>query len=266
MATPQLDAGTPVVVVGFPGVWGLCSPSPFAVKLETFLRIAEVPYTTSALTGPPKSPTGKFPYLSLPNGAVLTDSSVIIEELTRARALRVDADLDPHQRAMLHLIQRLVEEHIYFALVWARWARDEGFGHVRAAYFGFVPAPFRPIAAMMARRAARAQLHGQGLGRQPEARILELLRADLTALEQLLPADGWVFGAPGRADAILFGFIASLLGTPGGCPAKALTRQFPKVCAHTERVRARYWSAGAVAGPTSKNSAVARIGVEAPPS
>jgi glutathione S-transferase len=240
---PTLEKDTPIVVVGFPGGWGLCSPSPFAVKLETFLRIAEVPYTTAPLSGPPKSPTGKFPYLALPDGRVLADSSVIIDELQRARALTVDAQLSGQQRAVLHLIQRMVEEHLYFALVWARWARDEGFGHVGAHYFTFVPAPVRPFAAYMARRAALAQLQGQGIGRHPEARVLQLLRADLTALEQLLPEDGWVFGAPGRADAICFGFIASLLGTPGDCPAKALTLSFPKVCAHTERVRARYWSA-----------------------
>lgn len=266
METPSLEGDTPVVVVGFPGVWGLCSPSPFAVKLETFLRIAEVPYTTAPLTGPPRSPTGKFPYLLMPNGEVLADSSRIIEELTRARALQVDAALDPQQRALLHLIQRLVEEHIYFVLVWARWTRAEGFGHVRSAYFNFVPAVLRPLAAMIARRAALAQLHGQGIGRQPEGRILELLQADLTALEQLMPAGGWVFGSPGRADAICFGFIASLLGTPGNCPAKELTRRFPKLCAHTERVRARYWAGAALAGPTSKNNAVARIGVASPPS
>lgn len=265
MATAILQADTPVVVVGFPGVWGLCSPSPFAVKLETFLRIADVPYTTAALTGPPKSPTGKFPYLLHPNGSVIADSSRIIEELCRARCLQVDAGIDPQQRALLHMIQRLVEEHLYFVLVWARWARPEGFGHVRLAYFNFVPALLRPIAATMARRAALSQLHGQGIGRHPEARVLELLHADLTALEQVMPADGWVFGAPGRADAICFGFIASLLGTPGNCPAKQLTRQFPKLCAHTERVRARYWAEGALTGPTSKNNPVARTGADGSP-
>lgn len=243
MPAPTLNADTPIVVVGFPPVWGLCSPSPFAVKLETFLRIAEVPYTTQALTGPPKSPTGKFPYLALPDGRVLADSSLIIEEVVRARGLEVDAQLSPAQRAQAHLLKRMVEEHTYYALVYARWAIDSGWDQVRLNYFNFVPAMVRPIAATMARRAALSQLKGQGIGRHPVGRVLELLRADLAAIESIMPEDGWIFGAPGVTDAICFGFIGSLLGTPGDCPAKAVTLGFPRLCAHVERVRARYWSA-----------------------
>jgi len=44
---------------------GLPNPSPFCMKLETYLRLAGLPYTVHTLRGRPGSATGKAPYIHL---------------------------------------------------------------------------------------------------------------------------------------------------------------------------------------------------------
>lgn len=67
----------------------LPSVSPFVLKLETFLRFANIPYETdkSDMWGP----KGKTPWISL-NGHHIGDSQLIIEFLkTYENVIRVDA-------------------------------------------------------------------------------------------------------------------------------------------------------------------------------
>ena len=47
----------PVVVHVFPGGWGLSSASPFCVKLETWIRMVDIPYRLEIVEAQPKSDT-----------------------------------------------------------------------------------------------------------------------------------------------------------------------------------------------------------------
>lgn len=96
---PALLRAGPVVVVGMAPLWGMPSPSPFCTKLETWLRMAGIPYTAKVLQGPPRSATGKIPYLELPDGSTLADSGRIIEALTEARGVRLDDHLSARDRS-----------------------------------------------------------------------------------------------------------------------------------------------------------------------
>ena len=53
---------TPVVVVQFPDLWGR-NVSPFGLKLEAWLRLADIPYTVEPSTDLGKAPKGKLPYI-----------------------------------------------------------------------------------------------------------------------------------------------------------------------------------------------------------
>ncbi|MCP4807595.1 MAG: hypothetical protein GY913_10285 [Proteobacteria bacterium] len=55
-----------------PPLWGLPSPSPFVVKLETWLRMAEIPYHSRHLSRPPQSRSGKIPYIELVSGELVS--------------------------------------------------------------------------------------------------------------------------------------------------------------------------------------------------
>ena len=243
-STPSRSDPT-LVVHGFPPVWGQPSPSPFATKLETWLRMAGLPYRTALIAGRPRSKSGKFPYITTPDGRLLSDSSIIIETLTAEHGVTLDAHLTPLERAHARMLQRTLEEHLYWMIVWSRWVRPGGFEHVRRDYFRHAPPALAGLIARVARRAAKQQVVAQGMGRHDDARLLRLATQDLEAVEALLGDKDTVFGAPSTADAIVFAFVGACLTTPGDCSLAALVRARPRLVAHVERIRTRHWQSPA---------------------
>ena len=69
-----------IVVYGSKPAWGTPDLSPFVIKLETWLRLAGLPYERRDGGNPMQAPRGKIPYLEI-DGERLGDSQVIIEEL-----------------------------------------------------------------------------------------------------------------------------------------------------------------------------------------
>src|SRR5688500_18271068 len=102
-------------------LWGLPNASPFCMKVETWLRMAGLPYETRAIAGPPKSKSGKVPYIERADGSLLWDSSVILETLERERDVTLDRHLSAHDRALGVLLQRTFEENLYFLVLYERW-------------------------------------------------------------------------------------------------------------------------------------------------
>ena len=72
-------AVAPVVVVQFPDLWGR-NVSPFGLKLEAWLRLADIPYTVEPSTNLGKAPKGKLPYIR-DEGRLIGDTTLIIEHL-----------------------------------------------------------------------------------------------------------------------------------------------------------------------------------------
>jgi hypothetical protein len=131
----------PVRVFGLPPVWGTPNPSPFVIKLLTWLRMAGIAYEQVVLKRPPQSPTGKIPYVVLPDGRLLSDSSAIVETLAVERGVDLDAHLDARGRAEAHVIRRTIEEHLYFVGLYERFATPEGFARTGVDYFRHAPWP-----------------------------------------------------------------------------------------------------------------------------
>jgi glutathione S-transferase len=96
------------------------------MKVETWLRMAGIPYEPRAIGGPPKSTTGKVPYIERPDGSRLSDSTVIIDTLARERNVTLDDGLTAEERALSTAIQRTFEESLYFAVLYERWVDAAG--------------------------------------------------------------------------------------------------------------------------------------------
>src|SRR5262245_20470409 len=134
-----MDTQQEITVWGLPPIWGAPSPSPFVIKLMTWLRMANVPYQTRALKGPMKSKTGKIPYITLSDGRLIADSEVIIAHLTQERGIDLDSGLSPLERASGHALRRMLEEHLYFVGLWERWLSTNGWPSTARDYFAFLP-------------------------------------------------------------------------------------------------------------------------------
>ncbi len=136
---PAASLVAPVVVVQFPDLWGR-NVSPFGLKLEAWLRLADIPYTVEPSTDLRRAPKGKLPYVR-DEGRLIGDTTLIVEHLKASRGIDPDAGLSARDRAEALALQRLLEEHFYFALVYSRWIDEAGWATLAPAFFGRFPFP-----------------------------------------------------------------------------------------------------------------------------
>jgi glutathione S-transferase len=237
----ELPATAPLLVWSLPPVWGTPSPSPFVIKLLTWLRMAGIPHEVRALTGPPRSPTGKIPYVQLPDGSLLHDSAFIITELGRRHGVDLDASLTAEQRATGLAVRRMVEESLYFTGLWERWISDAGYAHTARDYFAHMPLIARAVVPAVLRRKIRRDLQGQGTGRHPPETIAAHTRADADALAALLGDKEFMLGAPSTVDASVYGVVTAMTANPWDSFVKQAIEARPNLIAYRERMKARYW-------------------------
>ena len=231
-----------IVVHGFPPLPPLPSPSPFCIKLETWLRMAHFAYEARSDYSPLRAPKGKAPYATLEDGTVLSDTHHIIRTLSSRPAVTLDRWLGPAERATTTLIQRAVEDHLYFAILHQRWIPPEAFQTVKRTYFQHMGPPARWVVPHLARRNVRRAVKFHGLGRHTTEQIVAFAEEDFTALAQFLGDKPYFCGdRPSTADAIAYGALSAihLAAFPG--PLQDAMRAKSTLVRFVERVRERYW-------------------------
>ncbi len=225
----------------FAPAFGLPNMSPFCMKVETYLRMAGLPYECPRNADILKSPKGKMPYID-DGGKIVADSTFIIDYLKVTYGDNLDVNLSPRQRALGVVIQRTFEESLYWPVVYSRWIEDVGFAVVNEAAFSRMKFPLRQIIPVMARRGLRKQLHSQGTGRHSRDEIYAIGCRDITALAELLDEQAFFLGdEPSSIDATGYAFLANLLWVPIDLPIRAHAAKLPNLEAYCQRMKARYF-------------------------
>src|SRR3954454_7869675 len=114
-----------IILYTFGALWGLPDPSPFVIKSEVQLKLSGLPFRTEK-SRPPEGPKGKLPYIE-DASVLIGDSTFIREHLERRYGVALDAGLSAEQRATAWMVERVVEDHVYWATVYARWGVRENF-------------------------------------------------------------------------------------------------------------------------------------------
>lgn len=223
--------------------------SPFCMKTETWLRLAGLDYRVVP-QAIPNGPLGKLPAVR-DGGETIADSHCIIEQLAAKYGKDLDAGLDARQRAAARAFERLINEHLYWAIVYFRWIDPPGWTQTQKLLFARLPAPLRFVVPRLAQRGVRAQLKGQGLGRHPREEILRRTAQDLQALADWLGEKPYFMGeSPTTLDASAYGFLGNMYAAPIVTPLRDLVAAHPNLVAYCERLRARCF--GVASAPSQK--------------
>ena len=233
-------ARPPIKLFQFPRMFGIPNLSPFCCKLETWLRIAGIPYEVVDTPDPRKAPKGKLPFIE-DAGTRIANSSFIMDYLVRTRGVDPDAGLDISQRTTALLIQRTLEEHYAFVVLYTHFIRPAGWQHTHVT-FDAAPAIVRPLVRTIVRGRMKRLLWTQGILRHSDEDIVESALRDWSAVLTMLGKKRFFFGdEPTGVDAIVFGALATSVLTPIKSPIRDFLRSQSACVAYTERMLARFF-------------------------
>jgi glutathione S-transferase len=230
-----------ITLYGFGPAFGLPAASPFAIKTDMQLKMSGLPYCYGQGGVPQNGPKGKIPYIE-DGGVLIGDSTFIRDHLEKTYGIDFDVGLTVEQRARAWAVERMLEDHLYWAIVQERWMDDANFVKGPATFFDRMPEGMRERARQDTRERVRASLYAQGLGRHSQAEIADLGARSLGALSALIGNKPYLMGPePCGADATAFAFAVSVLTPYFSGPLRDAACLYPALLSYTGRIMQQYY-------------------------
>lgn len=229
-----------ITLYTFGPFFGSPDASPFVMKGEMLLKIAGLPYETST-RGFTRAPKGKLPYIK-DGDAIIADSTLIRLHLEKKYGFDFDRGLSERDKGVAWNVEKMLEDHLYWVMVYWRWMIDENFDRGPRHFFDRAPALLRPLICAMVRKKVRANLHGHGIGRHSDVEKSALADRGVQALSQVLGDNRYLMGDQVcGADATAFAFIAGGLPEVFVSPLQKKLAGTPNLVAYHDRMMAEFF-------------------------
>jgi glutathione S-transferase len=218
------------------------SPSPFCVKLELLLKMANIPYSNRYDADVRRAPKAKLPYIIIDGKQTVADSELILRHLKDTGQFTADEWLSDAQKAQRVAVTRLVEDHLYWLLVDARWLNDDVWPVLRDEFFAGLPPLVRSIVPNIVRKQVRKTLYGHGLGRHSRQDLEYFAEQDLETLDVLLGDSPYMMGERiCSVDATVYGMLSAIYYPDFDTPLKAIALDHPNLAAFSDRITGQYF-------------------------
>ena len=215
---------------------------PFVMKGEMLLKLAGLPYQTTT-RGLSRAPQGKLPYIR-DGEDVVADSTLIRLHIEKKYGFDFDQGLSERDKGVAWAVEKLLEDHLYWVMVYWRWVIKENFDRGPRHFFDRAPAPLRPLICAMVRRKVRANLHAHGIGRHDDAEKNAMADRGVDALSRVLGDNRYLMGERiCGADATAFAFIAAGLPELFESPLQKKLARTPNLVAYRDRMMAQFFPA-----------------------
>jgi glutathione S-transferase len=229
-----------ITLYGFGTGFGLPEISPFVTKTEVQLKMAGLAYRKQRAM-PPASPKGQLPYID-DDGQSVADSTFIRAHIERKYGFDFDLGLDRPARAQAWAFERMIESHVYWALVGARWVDPENFARGPAHFFDGAPEDRREKLREDAQFRVAENYLLSGLGRHAPDDDVELAVRSLLALSVQLGDKPYLMGEkPCGTDATAFGLLAGILTPFFASKLRIRAEEFENLVAYVERMMQQYY-------------------------
>ncbi|XP_071156569.1 failed axon connections homolog [Mytilus edulis] len=230
--TPDKEHPPDTVIVHHLGR-GPYAPSltPYGIKLETYLRMAKIPYKNEH--GSASSKKGKYPWIEY-NGECLSDTEFCIEFLNDKRGIDLDKDFTVMERGTARAFQKMLEENTYWVFALDRWVYNVW----EACKAMKVPS----LAGYYVRRQVRNNTYAHGIGRHSSDEVYHIMELDLKALSDFLGNKKFLLGdKPCQADCSVFGIIGNAYWQSFGSPVESAVKKYRNLCDYCERMKQTFW-------------------------
>ena len=219
-----------------PPLFGVADNNGYGLKVFAFLKLAGVPFRHEHIFDASKAPRAQLPYI-VDGGDTVGDSETILAYVAEKYAAKLDAALTPAQRTTSLLVTRTLDD-LYWVMSYSRW-QDERYWHLFRDALKREHPSLTDEGLMKAKEFNAQRYHYQGIGRyEPDAAMARGL-ADLAALANLIPAQGYVHGEkPTAIDAGIYGFIANIYFYDIDTPLKQFVVAHDNLARHCRTIHA----------------------------
>lgn len=225
----------------FGPAWGLPDPSPFCLKVVTYLQLANIEFeAVSGMNNLRRAPKGKLPYIE-DEGKLIADSGFIIPYLQNKHRNPLAEPADARQRGALLAITRMLDEDLYFSLLHVRWLDEDNWNNYTfPQFFSKMPLPIRAIVPALIRRNVKKSLDRQGRGRHSPSEIVEIGQRNLEAVRDYLGDNPFIAGeAVSVADATVYAFLAEAVIPPHASAMKTFVESESTLMNYIARMESR---------------------------
>jgi glutathione S-transferase len=229
-----------ITLYGFGAGFGLPEISPFVTKTEVQLKMAGLAYRKEKAM-PPASPKGQLPFI-VDDAERVADSTFIRAHLEGKYGFDFDAPLSLQARAQAWAFERMIEHHIYWALVGARWVDADNFAKGPAHFFDGAPEDRREKLREDAQFRVAENYLLSGLGRHAPDDDVELAVRSLYALSLQIGEKPYLMGhQPCGADATTFGALAGILTPFFQSKLRSRAEAFENLTTYVDRMMEQYY-------------------------
>ena len=225
-----------ITLYGFGPGFGLPEISPYVTKTEVQLKMAGLDYR-KVPGRTDQSPKGQLPYID-DGGELVADSTFIRAHIEAKYGLDLDAGLSPVERAQAWTLERMIENHLGWCMIHARWLLKDNFDKGPSHFFDQAPEGVREAA----RLNVNANVRAVGVGRHSDDEIADLGEKSLDALASLLSGKAFLLGdRPTAVDAIAFGQVAAILTPFFDSPLRGRAERFATLVGYRDRMMDRFY-------------------------
>ncbi|KAG5847161.1 failed axon connections homolog [Anguilla rostrata] len=219
---------------------GVPSLSPFCLKLETYLRMVDLPYQ-NYFDGK-LSPQGKMPWIEYNNEQV-SGTEFIIDFLEEKLGVNLNKSLSPQEKAVSRAVTKMVEEHFYWTIAYCQWVDNLEETQKMLAVSGPLSDLLKWILSHLTGGIVKREMYGHGIGRFSKEEVYALMEKDMRTLATLLGDKKYIMGPKmSTVDATVFGHLAQAMWTlPGTRPEQLIKGELINLAMYCERIRRKFW-------------------------
>ncbi|CAC5377003.1 unnamed protein product [Mytilus coruscus] len=219
---------------------GVPNFSPFAVKLETWLRISKIAFEVVDHMG--MSTKGQSPFIMF-NQKEYPDSNFIIEYLTDYFSVTMENCLSDVEKAISRAFLKMIEEDMTWSIFWYRYV-----DHFVDEYLEYLKPSDDPEKAKAFAEhlgsSVKNRAVSHGIGRHSNEEIYKIGSDDIRAISKYLGDKTFMMGDnPTLIDCCLFGFIIQITDVPINFPMRdVIEKECPNILQFVDRIKTKYWS------------------------
>jgi len=239
-----------ITLYGIGPGFGLPEISPHVTKTEVQLKMAGLDYR-KVRGRPDQSPKGQLPFVD-DGGELIADSTFIRAHIETRYGVDLDAGLTPAERAQAWAIERMIENHLGWCMIHARWLLKDNFDKGPSHFFDQAPEGVREAARLQ----VNANVRAVGIGRHSDDEIADLGEKSLDALSQLLGGKRFLMADHATSvDAIAFAQVAAILTPFFDSPLRRRAERFEPLIAYRERMLRRFYPGFGLEGDGERSAA-----------